>query len=67
MNIQAKRKLAREWIHALGDDDPGEWQMEQDDMDLIKEALVSWIQHQDSHELEIVIIVDGIPYEAKKR
>ena len=56
----------REWIHALNTDDPGEWWLEQDDMDLIKEALQLWLKSQGTdYKPSIQVVIDGKKYEVK--
>ncbi len=64
--LEEKQKNAREWIKSLSEDEPGEWWMEEEDMLLIKEALSTWLKHQEDYKPSIKVTVDGIEYEVTK-
>ena len=60
-----KETMVREWIFSLGNDEPGEWSMEQEDMDLIREALQVWLKTANDYKPSIQVVIDGIPFEVR--
>lgn len=59
-----KVELAKDWIKYLSTEEPGEWELDQQDMNLIKEALQVWLNHLNLKPT-IQVIVNGVTYEVK--
>lgn len=57
----------KDWIKYLETADPGEWWLDQYDMDLIKEALQLWLKSQSGNDYRpsIQVILNGKMYEVK--
>lgn len=62
---EQKIKNAKEWIKSLSEEETGDFWMEIEDMELIKESLAIWLKHQEDYKPSIKIILDGVEYEVK--